>query len=161
MKLFRIWWGNENDRREIGHVIATDLDKVAEWAKRELILPEALEGLWEDGDDSLWFINLNVCPNCEYWQKHEDEPFNDECMMCERSEWVEIDVMGDLSEFTEQDVNFDLITGESQVWREQEDGRIVKDPNWNQGLVDVLKLSELLPGEGKDITQPLQDAGVL
>ena len=119
--LFRIWHTNSNDRREMGHIIANDIEKVEEYVRVSFInkdTPDEDINL-ECYDEGASVFAISLCPQCKYQN-------SDRCDECENSfEYIEIEDTGE--DFSDEDVRFDLITGETLVYREDEKGIIHKD----------------------------------
>lgn len=136
--LFRIWWGDSNDRREMGHIIASDIEKVEEYVRASFInedVPDEDINL-ECYDEGASFFQISLCPQCENQN-------SEECEDCENSfEYIEIEDTGE--DFSEEDANFDLITGETLVYREDEKGIIHKDEDHNRPLVNLQRYSDML-----------------
>ena len=135
--LFRIWWGDSNGRREIGRMIANDIEKVEEYVRLSFInedVPDEDINL-ECYDEGASVFQISLCPQC-------DNQNSEECEYCENSfEYIEIEDTGE--DFCEEDVQFDLITGETLVYKEDEKGIIRKDRNHNQPLVNLQRFSDM------------------
>ena len=135
--LFRIWYSDSNDRREMGHIIASDIKRVEEYVRITFInedVPEEDIDL-ECYDEGASIFQISLCPQCEYQN-------SEKCEECENAfEYIEIEDAG--TDFSEEDANFDLITGETLVYREDEKGEIQKDKDHNQPLVNLQQLSDM------------------
>ena len=114
--LFRIWHTDSNDRQEMGHIIASNIEKVEEYVRSSFInddVPDEDINL-ECYDEGASIFQISLCPQC-------DKQNSEECEECENSfEYIEIEDAG--TDFNDEDARFDLITGETLVYREDEKG---------------------------------------
>ena len=133
MKLYRIWWGDSNDRREIAQAFASSIEEVESFVEEEF-----LEGI-EKGDIDIHYEDIatiymiSICSTCE-------ERSEEVCEFCENnSEYIEIEECEEVNDECEH--SFNLITGESLMWRENVTGELLKDENWNHGFLNVLRMT--------------------
>ena len=132
MKLYRIWWGDSNDRCEIAQAIATSIEKVESFVEGEFLEGVDPGDIEVEYDEMATIFSIVACSKCE--EKSEEN-----CELCGNyMEYIEIEDCEEVKDQSEH--SFNMITGESLMWRENAKGDIVKDENWNQGFLDVLKL---------------------
>jgi hypothetical protein len=99
MNLYRIYWGDSNDRSELGRVKARDIDQAVEYAIKQYLnnnidREELIHDIDYQGPDHC-YVMLNACLDCEYYNLNEKEQkeyrefndiFEDEpCEYCEQS----------------------------------------------------------------------------
>jgi len=136
--LFRIWYSDSNNRREMGHMIASDIEKVEEYVRLSFInedVPDKDINL-ECYDEGASIFQISLCPQCEYQN-------SDKCEECENSfEYIEIEDTEE--DFSEEEASFDLITGETLVYREDEKGIIQKDKDHNKTLANLQRFSDMI-----------------
>lgn len=133
--LFRIWYADSNDRREMGHIIASDIEKVEEYIRIAFIcdnVPKEDINL-ECYDEGISIFEISLCPQCE----HQNSEYCEDCE--NNAEFIEIEDTG--TDYTEEEASFDLITGETVVYREDEEGNIIKDDDHDKRLINLLKMS--------------------
>jgi len=88
MALYRIWYGDDNDRGEIARAKADDMDQVIDLIKREFLKKDV--EYEEEGDDDDLILILDICSDCEYRDKL-DEDGERYCENCTRTEWIQIE----------------------------------------------------------------------
>ena len=100
--LYRLWWGDSNDRREIGRVLAETIDQVIDLVKTEYLKPNT--EFEEEGDEENLYLILDICKTCDI----KNEGGNPEdCIFCEGNEYFQIELNNDVNP------SFKLITGEN------------------------------------------------
>lgn len=90
--LYRIWYGDSNDRQEIGRAQAYDIDDVVKYVKTQYLKPNVeFYDIDYQGDD-LVYLMIDMCKDCEVKANPEDyRPEGvDPCEDCEISEYIEI-----------------------------------------------------------------------
>ena len=93
---YRIFYGDNNDRDEIGRVSAKDIDQAVEYAinqylNRDIPRDELIES--EDGDDQHLYLILNHCLDCDIDEVMAINEYEDKdqcCEYCELSAYMEI-----------------------------------------------------------------------
>lgn len=135
--LFRIWASNSNDRREMGHIISCDIEKVEEYVRISFINEDVPDEdiTLECYDEGASIFQISLCRECEMQN-------SEECEDCENScEYIEIEDAG--ADFSDEEASFDLITGETLVYREDEKGIIHKDRDHNKPLANLQRYSDM------------------
>ena len=90
-KLYRIWWGDNNDRREIARIKSEDLDQVKEFVAKKYLNPDT--EYEELGDCDNLILSLNVCQHCDPLEYAEEGQTEEEiCEACEYSEYIQIEL---------------------------------------------------------------------
>ena len=133
-KLFRVWWSGSDGRREIARVLSRSMDNVVEFVKNEFVNEKLKDEIVEHGEPNFVILDIAVCPVCEY-NGSEDCEFCESAIECVTIEMVE--------DFKPEDIEFNLITGETLTWVETENG-FEKLEDWNPMLTKTAELLDTL-----------------
>ena len=133
-KLFRVWWSGSDGRREIARILSRSMDNVVEFVKDEFVNEKLRDEIVELGDIDYVILEIAVCPVYEY-NGSEDCEFCESAIECVTIEMVE--------DFDPEDIEFNLITGETLTWVETENG-FEKLKDWNSILAKTVELLDTL-----------------
>lgn len=128
--LYRIWYGDSNDRQEIGRAQAYDIDAVIEYVKTQYLKPNVeFYDIDYQGDD-LVYLMIDMCKDCIVKANPGDYVPEgcDPCEDCEISEWIQIELNNDI------DPEFKTIFGVNEYADLTEDTR---PTTYNRTLKDA------------------------
>ena len=86
LNTYRIWFGDPNERNELGRVSAIDIDEATEYAVKQYLNPNT--EYEENGDSEHICLMLDMCKDCEY--KETLPPINMDCNIEDCSECIYI-----------------------------------------------------------------------
>ena len=139
-RLFRIWYSSSDNRKEVGRIYLKGAkldDDYYLWELIDDLMRSEIISLDDGGVEpyDLGEYLINNCVNC-------DE--NNECNYewdCSTS-WVYVE---EIEKFDEKDIEFNDIFGYTWTWIIDTDkGTWIKMDNWNQMMVNTIKLMDTL-----------------
>ena len=110
LNLYRIFYGDNNDRDEMGRVSAKNIDEATTYAISQYLSKDA-EIRDEDGDEDHLYLNLDICKFCDKTEIMAINEYEDEyqcCEDCELNEYLEIMLDND------EDAEFKTIHGRDE-----------------------------------------------